>query len=76
VLRQDTGGRSEDRARHQRYRELNTRFLAIASTMGAALREADSRKTTEIVRRLSEDVNARSERLSWLGGALRASAHE
>jgi DNA-binding MarR family transcriptional regulator len=45
-----------------RYRELNARFLAIASTMGAALREADIRRTTEIVRRLSEDVKARSER--------------
>jgi hypothetical protein len=30
--------------------------------MGAALSEADIRKTTEIVRRLSEDVKARSER--------------
>jgi DNA-binding MarR family transcriptional regulator len=47
-----------------RYRELNTRFLAIASMMGVALSEADVRKTTEIVRQLSEDVNARSERLS------------
>ena len=45
-----------------RYRELNVRFLAIASTMGAALNEADIRKTTEIVRRLSEDVKAQSER--------------
>jgi DNA-binding MarR family transcriptional regulator len=47
-----------------RYRELNTRFLAIASTMGVALSEADIRKTGEIVRQLSEDVKARSERLS------------
>lgn len=47
-----------------RYRELNTRFLAIASTMGVALTEADIRKTGEIVRQLSEDVKARSERLS------------
>jgi DNA-binding MarR family transcriptional regulator len=45
-----------------RYRELNARFLAIASTKGAALSEADIRKTTEIVRRLSEDVKTRSER--------------
>jgi DNA-binding MarR family transcriptional regulator len=47
-----------------RYRELNARFLVIASTMGVALSEADSSKTTEIVRHLSDDVKARSERLS------------
>jgi DNA-binding MarR family transcriptional regulator len=47
-----------------RYRELNTRFLAIASTMGVALSEADIRRTTEVVRRLSDDAKARSERLS------------
>jgi DNA-binding MarR family transcriptional regulator len=47
-----------------RYCELNARFLAIASTMGVGLREADIRRTTEIVRRLSDDVKARSEQLS------------
>ncbi len=47
-----------------RYRELNAGFLVIASTMGVALSEADIRKTTEIVRQLSDDVKARSERLS------------
>jgi DNA-binding MarR family transcriptional regulator len=47
-----------------RYRELNVRFLSIASTMGVALSEADIRKTIEIVRHLSDDVKARSERLS------------
>ena len=47
-----------------RYRELNARFLVIASTLGVALSEADIRKTTEIVRHLSEDVKGRSERLS------------
>jgi DNA-binding MarR family transcriptional regulator len=47
-----------------RYRELNARFLSIASTMGVALSEVDIRKTTEIVRHLSDDVKARSERLS------------
>src|SRR6266480_1140818 len=31
-----------------RYRELNTRFLAIASTLGAGLNEGDVRRTTEI----------------------------
>ena len=39
-----------------RYRELNARFLAIASTMGVGLNEADIVRTTEIVRRLSDDV--------------------
>jgi DNA-binding MarR family transcriptional regulator len=47
-----------------RYRELNARFLVIASTMGVALSEAKIRKTTTIVRQLSDDVKARSERLS------------
>jgi DNA-binding MarR family transcriptional regulator len=47
-----------------RYRELNARFLSIASTMGVALSEVDIRKTIEIVRHLSDDVKARSERLS------------
>jgi DNA-binding MarR family transcriptional regulator len=46
-----------------RYRELNIRLLATASTMGVAFSEADVRKTTEIVRQLSNDVKARSERL-------------
>jgi DNA-binding MarR family transcriptional regulator len=45
------------------YRELDARFLAMASTMGLALSEADVRKAAEIVRRLSEDVKSRSERL-------------
>jgi DNA-binding MarR family transcriptional regulator len=47
-----------------RYRELNARFLVVASTMGVALSEADIRKTTEVLRQLSDDVRARSERLS------------
>src|SRR5262249_13137644 len=47
-----------------RCREPNTRFLAIAATLGVALGEADIRKTTAIVRQLSEDVKARSERPS------------
>jgi DNA-binding MarR family transcriptional regulator len=47
-----------------RYRQLNARFLMIAATMGVALSEADVRKTTEIVRQLSDDVKARSGRLS------------
>lgn len=44
-----------------RYRELQARFLAIASTMGAALSEADIRKATEIVRQVSGDVKVRLE---------------
>ena len=46
-----------------RYRDLRTRLLGTASTMGAGLREGDIRKTTELVRQLSGDVKARSERL-------------
>ena len=45
-----------------RYRELSVRFLAIASTMGVDLTEADVRRTTEILRQLSDDVRGRSER--------------
>src|SRR5215207_9051384 len=44
---------------NERYRELNARFLVIASTMGVALDERDIRRTTEIVRQLSNDVTAR-----------------
>jgi DNA-binding MarR family transcriptional regulator len=39
-----------------RYRELSARLLEIASTMGADVSEADIRKTTEIVRRLSDEA--------------------
>src|SRR5262245_45864085 len=38
------------------YRELNERFLAIASTLGAGLSEGDVRRTTDFVRRLSDEV--------------------
>ena len=44
-----------------RYRELNKKLTAIASTMGAGLSEADIRSTTAIVRQLSDDVKTRSE---------------
>jgi DNA-binding MarR family transcriptional regulator len=47
-----------------RYRELDVRLLSIAATLGAALGEADIRKTIGIVRHLSNDVKARSERPS------------
>lgn len=46
-----------------RYHELNAKFLAIAATMGVALSEADIRMTIAIVRQLSDEVKARSERL-------------
>jgi len=46
------------------YRELNARLLAIAATMGGDLNEPDIRRTTEVVRQLSGDVKARSERPS------------
>jgi DNA-binding MarR family transcriptional regulator len=49
---------------HVRYRALNARFLTIASTIGATLSEADIRRTTEMVRRLSDDVRERAQRLS------------
>jgi DNA-binding MarR family transcriptional regulator len=51
-----------------RYRKLNARLLSIASTLGDAFSEPELRKTTEIVRHLSEDVKARSERLRIAGG--------
>jgi len=47
-----------------RYRDLNVRFLVIASTMGIAISEADIRKTTTVVRQLSDDVKAHAERPS------------
>jgi hypothetical protein len=46
------------------YRELNAQLISIASTFRVAQNEADIRKTIEIVRRLSDDVKARSEGLS------------
>jgi DNA-binding MarR family transcriptional regulator len=39
-----------------RYDAMNAQFLEISSAMGAALSEADVRKTASVVRRLSEDV--------------------
>jgi DNA-binding MarR family transcriptional regulator len=40
----------------RRYRALNARFLAIASTLGTDLSEQDIRRTGEILRRLSDEV--------------------
>jgi DNA-binding MarR family transcriptional regulator len=42
-----------------RYRALNARFLSMAASMGVTLGEADIRRTTEIVRQLSDDVKAK-----------------
>ena len=50
-----------------RYRELNARFLVIASKMGIPLSEGDIRKTTEVVRQLSDDVKTRSRLLGGFG---------
>jgi DNA-binding MarR family transcriptional regulator len=46
-----------------RYREMNTRLLAIASTMGLALSEVEIRKSSEIVRQLSDDLKTWPKRL-------------
>ena len=40
------------------YREMNARLLAIASTLGGGLGEADIRRATEVVRQLSDEVKA------------------
>lgn len=44
----------------RRYGELNAQLLALASTMGGGLDEVDVRRTVEIVRHLSDDVEVRS----------------
>ena len=41
-----------------RYREMSARFLAMASTIGGELSEAEIRKTSAIVRQLSAGVTA------------------
>lgn len=46
-----------------RYREWSARLLAVASAMGTDLTEADIRKTTDIVRRLSDETKGRAEKL-------------
>jgi DNA-binding MarR family transcriptional regulator len=45
-----------------RYQKLTARFLAIVSTMGSELSEADIRKTVRVVRRISDEAKGRSER--------------
>lgn len=47
-----------------RHRELNAQLLSIASTMSVTPNEADIRNAIEIVRRLSDEVEALSERQS------------
>jgi DNA-binding MarR family transcriptional regulator len=44
-----------------RYRDSSARFLAIASSMGAQLAEAEIRKSTAILRQLSEEAKGRSQ---------------
>ena len=46
------------------YRDSNARFLAIASAMGAGLSEMEIRKTTEVVRQLSDEASGPSRRLT------------
>ena len=48
----------------RRYRELNARFLAIASALGVGLSEGVIRRAAETVRQLSYEVKGHSERLS------------
>ena len=43
-----------------RYRDLDARLRATASTLGLSLSEVEIRNTTEVVRRLSADMKARS----------------
>jgi DNA-binding MarR family transcriptional regulator len=47
---------------NRHYRALNSRFLAIASTLGVDLSEGEIRTTSEIVRRLSDEVKEPSKR--------------
>lgn len=46
-----------------RYSEMNAELVAIAATMLSPLGEADIRRTTEIVRKLSDDVKGRTRRV-------------
>ncbi len=45
------------------YGEMNAELLAIAATLVAPLGEAEIRRTTEIVRQLSDDVKGRTKRI-------------
>jgi DNA-binding MarR family transcriptional regulator len=46
-----------------RYQKMSGRLLAIASTMGADLSQADIRNTIAIVRQISDEAKGRSERV-------------
>lgn len=46
-----------------RYREMNTKLLEIAATMGKSLKEAEIRATIGVVRHLTDDVTASADRL-------------
>ncbi len=46
-----------------RYSKMSAELLAIAATLVAPLNEADIRKTSEIVRKLSDDVKGRTRRV-------------
>ncbi|QIG49356.1 winged helix-turn-helix transcriptional regulator [Nordella sp. HKS 07] len=46
-----------------RYLEMNSHLLAIASSMGTTLDEAEIVRTTGIIRQLIDDVKKRSERM-------------
>lgn len=45
----------------RRYREMDARFLATASTIAGTVGEGDLRRTIEVVRIVSEDVKRRTE---------------
>ena len=57
-----------------RYQKLSARFLAIASTMGADLSEADLRRTIAIVRRISDEAKSRTAPHSPKTGRTRPSS--
>jgi hypothetical protein len=42
-----------------RYKRLGEKLMAIASTMGAGLDEADVRRAAEIVRQIGEEAKSR-----------------
>jgi DNA-binding MarR family transcriptional regulator len=44
-----------------RYNELSSGLLSTSSTLGEAIEEADIRRTVEVVRRLSHDVQVQTE---------------
>jgi DNA-binding MarR family transcriptional regulator len=41
-----------------RYREMSAQFLAMASTIGGELNETEIRRTTAVVRQLSDDISS------------------